>query len=370
MLITVFCNPAKDDAWSPESVGTGIGGSEEAVIHMAPRLAARGHGVTVVHRAAGGPRQHAGVSWTSYEALPREPAEIGIVWRRAGLADRLALAPGAARHFYLWLHDLRPEDEVLAHLARYAKVMVLSRFHRNAYPGVPAQRIFLTGNGIDTTSLADPAPPRDPQLMVYGSCYSRGLRTLLDSWPRIREAVPEARLRVFYGWQSIAQIRPRRYARLHDHFERLMRQDGITHLGRISHAEVAREYAGAGLWAYPCSFPETSCISAMKAQAGGAVPVVIPTGALAETVRHGFRTMRSHSDYAGQRLPPRIIEEWLQALVGLLQSPERQARIRAAMVPDSRRRFDWANVVAGWEREFRARLTGCSRDAEAFDGDA
>ncbi len=348
MRIVVFCRPTNPPAWSPRSVDGGIGGSEEAVIHMTRGLAARGHEVWVVNRRSGPIETTDGVAWTSLEAPPPR-ADVGVIWRRAWLIDHLA--PGAADRFYLWLHDMVPQSTILPWLDAFEKVMVLSRFHRSRYPDIPRDKIMVTANGILPGDVSLEVE-RDPQLMVYGSCYTRGLRTLLNNWRRIREAVPGARLEIFYGWNTLQRMNPAHFAKIHPLFERLMRQSGIAHLGRLGHAEVARRYAGAGVWAYPCSFPETSCISAMKAQAAGAVPAVIPTGALAETVRHGFKTMRSHTDYDGMPLPRRVIEEWLDGVIALLRAPERQARIRADMMPDSRRRFAWRHVVTAWEDEF------------------
>ncbi len=349
MRVAVYCYPCTDDVWSPHSLSDGIGGSEEAVIHMAAALAARGHDVTVINARSGPPRRFAGVTWDSYEAPRRGPADIGIVWRRPGLLWRVDR--DAVGKLYLWLHDMLPEATVLERLDAFSKVMVLSRFHRNHYPSIPADRIFQTANGLAASEF-ERDEPRDPQLMVYGSCYSRGLRTLLTNWRRIRQAAPAARLNIFYGWQTIQKNNPARYERIRRVLEPLMQQDGICHLGRIGQGEVARQYATAGIWAYPCSFPETSCISAMKAQAAGAVPAVIPSGALDETVRHGFRTMRGLTDFEGLPTPRRLINEWIDGLVGLLRAPERQVRIRAEMIPDARRRFSWATVADAWESEF------------------
>jgi glycosyltransferase involved in cell wall biosynthesis len=338
-------------------VAKGIGGSEEAVIHLAPKLAARGHDVSVVHRLEGVSQRFSGVTWCSYESRSPKQADIGIFWRRARLIDRTGV--DAARHSYLWLHDLCSEKEIAARLNDYRKVMVLSRFHRTRYPSIPSSRVFITANGIEPAEFEAHDPKsveRDSTLMVYGSSYNRGLRMLLTVWPRIRREIPGARLHVFYGWQTMRRMNPARFEALRDVFERLMRHDGITHLDRLSHEDVAREYSRAGVWAYPCSFPETSCISAMKAQAGGAIPVVIPTGALNETVRFGFKTMRSHTDYPGMPLPERIVEEWLSGLFGLLRKPRDQTDIRAEMIPASRRLFSWSNIAESWEREFEAEL--------------
>jgi glycosyltransferase involved in cell wall biosynthesis len=348
LRIVIFCYPCESPAWSPDSINEGIGGSEEAVIHVTRRLAGRGHDVVVVNRQTGPEERFGSVPWTSYERGPPK-ADIGIVWRRPGLLD--LIAPDTAKRLYLWLHDWLPQTRVLARLDAFAKVMVLSRFHRSRIAAVPDDKVYLTANGIDPADMAARVA-RDPNLMVYGSCYTRGLQTLLETWPQIRRSAPGARLNVFYGWDIVRRNRPRHFARIHPHFERLMSQDGVTHLGKVGHAEVARQYASAGIWAYPCAFPEASCISAMKAQAAGAVPAVIPTGALDETVRHGFKTMRSHTDYEPLPLPHRVIDEWLDGLTALLCSPERQDRIRAEMMLDSPGRFDWNRVVSAWEAEF------------------
>ncbi len=349
MRIAFFCYPAIDNVWSAKSVETGIGGSEEAVIHMAALLAARGHEVSVYNSHAADPLRIGGVTYESYGPGAESPVTVAVVWRRPGLLSLVRKLQ--CRRIYLWLHDMLDFERIAPRVKHFHKVMVLSRFHRSRYPQLRSDRLFVTQNGIVPGQFQD-IGERDPNLMVYGSSYNRGLRTLLENWRRIRTAVPDARLRIFYGWDVWQHCNPVRCARLRPYFERLMLQEGITHLGRIGHREVAQEYSRAGLWAYPCCFPETSCISAMKAQAGGAVPVVIPTGALTETVRHGFKTMRSYTDFLGLQFPRRIIDEWLDGLVDLLRSPDKQERIRQTMIPDSRRRFAWSGVADAWEQEF------------------
>jgi protein O-GlcNAc transferase len=160
---------------------------------------------------------------------------------------------------------------------------------------------------------------------------------------------------VFYGWQGIERHHPERAQRLRRTFEPLMRQSGIAHLGRISHLAVADQFRRAGVWAYPCSFRETSCISAMKAQAGGAIPVVIPTGALRESVRFGFMTARSYDDLDEMECGGDLVDEWVDGLIEVLRSPERQLRIRRQMIPASKAAYTWARVADGWEQEFSSR---------------
>ena len=289
---------------------------------MRPRLAQRGHEVRVYNRAQGAERNVGGVTYAGYDQLPDNRIDVGIVWRRPGLFHWLLRGLRIDR-LYLWLHDAIDASRFEPMLGVFRKVMVLSRFHRLLYASVPSEKVLMTSNGIESEQFTE-SVPRDPHLLVYGSSYNRGLRTLLQRWTEIRRAVPHARLNIFYGWEILERLNPARCAHIRPHFERLTQQDGIYHLGRVSHREVARQYSMAGVWAYPCSFPETSCISAMKAQAGGAIPVVIPTGALRETVKFGFATMRSYTDFRGLPFPRRIIDEWLQGLIAVLRAPHLQ----------------------------------------------
>jgi FkbM family methyltransferase len=56
---------------------------------------------------------------------------------------------------------------------------------------------------------------RNPKRIVYGSSYDRGLEHLLKMWPDIRKEVPDAELRIFYGWvmfDKVAANNPERLA--------------------------------------------------------------------------------------------------------------------------------------------------------------
>jgi glycosyltransferase involved in cell wall biosynthesis len=217
---------------------------------------------------------------------------------------------------------------------------------------------LVTSNGIDPAEFGPPDPPRNPLQVVYGSDYVRGLRALLESWPTIRRAVPGARLNIFYGWESLEHHNPERATALKREFAPLMTAAGVTHLGRLSHSTVTAQYRQAGIWAYPCSFREVSCISAMKAQAGGAVPVVVPNGALRETVRWGFRTSQNFDEVSDPAAGRAIVREWREGLINLLRSPERQDRTRLEMVPWSKDAFAWSKVADRWEGEFSSALAG------------
>jgi glycosyltransferase involved in cell wall biosynthesis len=187
---------------------------------------------------------------------------------------------------------------------------------------------------------------RDPYLIAYGSSYDRGLEHLLKMWPEIKKEVPEAKLHVFYGWNLFDKV-------YHDNPERqawkakinaLMDQEGITHLGRISHEAVKNEMEKAGVWAYPTHFGEISCITAMKAQAYGAIPVVIAYAALAETVQFGIKV-------DGDIYEPEIRDLYLKSLISLLKDHKQQEFIRPKMM-EWAKKFSWTLVADQWSQEF------------------
>ena len=192
---------------------------------------------------------------------------------------------------------------------------------------------------------------RDPHLIVYGSSYDRGLDILLNMWPEIKKAVPDARLRVFYGWNLYDvgyHDNPERMA-WKEKINKLMEQDGITHLGRISHGAVKREFELAGVWAYPTYFGEISCITAMKAQAYGAIPVVVDYAALKETVQYGVKIKGDIYDKETKDL-------YLGALIALLNDEKHQETIRPEMI-EWAKYFEWKNVANQWNDEFKREIT-------------
>jgi len=57
----------------------------------------------------------------------------------------------------------------------------------------------------------------------------------------------------------------------------------------VGHKKLIQEYQKSAIYAYPCSYEEISCISAMKAQACGCYSVTTDFAALDETSKTGFK---------------------------------------------------------------------------------
>jgi glycosyltransferase involved in cell wall biosynthesis len=146
--------------------------------------------------------------------------------------------------------------------------------------------LFCTSNGLDEAFLREPGR-NEPDRVIYASCPSRGLLTLLDMWPWIKRKVRGARLDVFYGFTPSYDYMAGFYPGLH-YLKKVildrLDQDGVMFHGMVGQDRLAEGFAKAGVWAYPSDFPETSCITAMKALAMGCLPVTSGYCAVSETL--------------------------------------------------------------------------------------
>lgn len=190
---------------------------------------------------------------------------------------------------------------------------------------------------------------RNPHRVVYGSSYDRGLEHLLKMWPDIRKEVPDAELRVFYGWNMFDKVMSNNPERMawKEKMNQLMTQPGITHLGRISHGACAVEFESAGIWAYPAHFGEISCITAMRAQACGAEPVCTDYAALDETVKYG-------SKIKGDIYEPEVREAFKKVLIFALNNPMSDD-IRSEMMDWAKNHYTWERVAKQWDEEFKGK---------------
>jgi glycosyltransferase involved in cell wall biosynthesis len=118
-----------------------------------------------------------------------------------------------------------------------------------------------------------------PPTLCYTSTPFRGLDRLLVAFPRIRAAVPDARLEI-YSSMGIYD------ALLDPHeplYEAARSSPGVTYHGSVAQPALAQALRRATMLAYPNTFPETSCIAVMEAMAAGCAVATSYLGALPET---------------------------------------------------------------------------------------
>lgn len=192
---------------------------------------------------------------------------------------------------------------------------------------------------------------RNNKWLIYTSSYDRGLEHLLKIWPDVLKEVPEARLHIFYGWQLFEKFYKDNPGSMawKAKMDGLMDQEGITHHGRASQDELKTWIEQCGIWAYPTHFGEISCISAMKAQAWGAIPVVINYAALETTVKYGVKV-------DGDVYDPETLNEYKNQLISLIKDDQRQEEIRTPMMAWAKEEFSWSKIAQQWDKEFKSCL--------------
>lgn len=336
--IALFCGQAWED-WGPPSVLKGIGGSEEAAIYLSKELVKLGYKVTVFNSCGDFAGEYEGVEYKPYFTFnPNDNYSTVILWRQNYFTNL------KAKRRLVWLHDVPGQGMFTEeNVKNFDKVIVLSDFHKSLLPAcVPQEKIFVSTNGINMEDFVLNGTIRNPHRAIYTSSYDRGLQHLLAIWPEVRQEVPDAELHIFYGWNTYDKMiaAGSRPVDFKNAMVALMDQPGVFEHGRIGHKQLNKEFQKSGVWAYPSHFEEISCISGMKAQANGCVPVCTDYAALKETIKAGIKIEGSCSN--GE-----VKESYKKSLIEIFKDEGRQSLLREEVLKhkDS---FSWAKVAKSW----------------------
>jgi glycosyltransferase involved in cell wall biosynthesis len=343
--IAIYCGKSPT-IWDSTSETTGgIGGSEEAVINMARLLAQKEWNVTVFGRPIT-PGVQDGVVYKNFtDYNPRDKWDILIGWRMPAVFN----VEHNASQKYLWLHDVTTEDSFSPEsLQNIDKIFVLSEFHRNLLPSIPDEKFVLSGNGLNPY-MFNGKGKKNPMYCINTSAADRGLECLLKMWSKIREQVPKAELHWFYGWEVYDKFHSENPERMawKASIQELLKQPGVFEEGRVDHVTIAKKYEQAQLWLYPTEFSEIYCITADKAQAGGALPVTTKVGALDERVKYG--TMLDVKDiYTNEEAQ----KEFIDTTVEYLKSPDTVELERKGMSDYALKECTWDRIATQWDSLF------------------
>lgn len=181
--------------------------------------------------------------------------------------------------------------------------------------------------------------------LFWGSSYDRGLDILLDLWPKVIEKFPDAELHICYGWNLFIKgyrDNPERMKWM-DKMTKKMRLKGIHHYGRVNKAILKQIRSKCGIWAYPTSFTEINCITALESQYDGLVPVTMSLAALKETVGSGTKVEGDIFDYG-------IKEKWLEELFRYM-SDEELWKKESEKAHEFAKDYGWDKISDLWLKE-------------------
>lgn len=345
--------------WHP-NIESGAG-AERCIMQLAPRFAADGWRVAIF----GTPGEHRGVDengvewWNSSEYNPMEPFTVFISSRSA---DPFKATINSAVK-YLWMHDVNIGESLFPVKDRPTKIIGLTNWHTrhlmNLY-GVPAAQMAVVPNGIELSRFPidrSDDPSGDPKF-IWSSSADRGLDTLLGLWPMIRSAYPGATLNVFYGWELLdkaIEMHERRgmVTSLRTFKEKIINEyrflgeeeGGIFMRGRVDQQTLAEEMYKANFNAYPTSFLETFCITAIENQAAGVIPITSELGSLTEVIANKSTLVKGwpmNADYQVRYL--KVLDNYLNNEELRLET-RRMGRLHSE-------NFSWDNAYSKWNNLF------------------
>lgn len=189
----------------------------------------------------------------------------------------------------LYCHDLAEDPESKAALelnggfARFNRIVFVSHWQRNqffkTYPNIPWSKTAVIQNSIKP--LEKKEKPKDKIRLIYHTTPHRGLHILVPIFNELCKKYNNIHLDVFssfeiYGWSQ----RDEEFKEL---FEQVKSHPNMTYHGFKSNDEVRETISNSHIFAYPCIWPETSCISLIEAMSAGCICVHPDYAALPET---------------------------------------------------------------------------------------
>jgi glycosyltransferase involved in cell wall biosynthesis len=362
MLDIVFFIGPSWEQWSPETIKkTGIGGSETAAVCMAKCLTDLGHRVTVLNDCGQMAGLYEGVHYVDYQDAENNPDAFACDVFVSSRQPQAFNHPWKFKLSILWVHDTHVGEPTVALselLFKCDRFFCLSQWHRNffgkeTYPFLGSKNILQTRNGVDLARFEGASEERENRL-IYSSSPDRGLEVLLALLPAIKAEVPDAVLHVYYGfdtWRKMAVSAKRQdWIKAISYFETLLdeqaRAGNLVFHGRVNQTELAEAFKQSKVWTYPTAFHETSCITAMEAQAAGCVPVTSRLGALPETVKYGVLINPPNDS-------PEYHKQFVSETVRLLRDRDYRLSLSTPALFHARENFGWAAVAAEWIAVFK-----------------
>jgi glycosyltransferase involved in cell wall biosynthesis len=262
-----------------------LGGAETALLRVASTFRDLGHDVELLNYPSSAVELR--------RAVAGKACDIFINSRLPGPILAMQQLPG--RLNYYWAHDdadqslldplLEKPEWLSSFYRRLNGLFLLSHYQRARWKArfqLPMEKTHLITNPIPCARFQPNAAGlrARAQHAYYASTPYRGLKYLLLGWPMVRKLVPAAEVEVFSSWQvnGLAES-----PELEAVYEQAKSTAGVLYRGAVGQGALRAAAQQARALAYPCCFPETSCIVAMEAMAAGAVVVGTELGALPET---------------------------------------------------------------------------------------
>lgn len=249
----------------------------------------------------------------------------------------------------LWLHDL-PGDPASDHLKnggwqKFEKIVAVSNWQMQAYINyyqIPWSKMCVIENAI--VPFEKHTKPDDKISLAYWSTPHRGLEILVPVFEKLAEKHDNLELNVFssfnlYGWPQ----RDEPYQQL---FDRCRKHPNINYYGSIANSELRQHLRNNHILAYPCIWPETSCITLIEAMSANMTCVHSNLAALPETAGGMTSMYQYHEDPSAHAS---IFMDRLDKAIHSIKD-DRICDYYDYYLNEYAERFNIYNVIYLWER--------------------
>jgi glycosyltransferase involved in cell wall biosynthesis len=210
-------------------------------------------------------------------------------------------------------------------LTKTHKKMIRKQFSRLK------DKMHIINNGIELDAFKDNKIGfKVKNSFIWSSCSERGLDILLGLWEEILIKMPDATLEIcsydtFPKTENDTRM-----------LEIITKHSSVTHRGKLNKNDLYTLMEQTEYWLYTCTFPETSCITALEMLASNIVCIYYPVAALVDTL----------GDYG---IPVNRGEE-IDTLMVLTEEKKRAIRIRGKAYAKS---CSWKHRYKKWEKMLR-----------------
>lgn len=223
----------------------------------------------------------------------------------------------------------------------------VSEWQRRQYEawfGIPTERSYVMQNAIEP--IAAHQKPAAPLRLLYTSTPFRGLDVLLDAWQQLQKSqlLGDTELHIYSGMALYGRTaKDERYKVLYEQARSLPQ---VTYHGVVSNQAVRTALSESHIFAYPCTWEETSCLALIEALSAGCVALVPDLAALPETAAGYARLYPYQTNKAVHA--ERFATELLTTIQEYYKAPPRTEL--AAQVDYFNHEYSWEKRQVEWEQ--------------------
>jgi glycosyltransferase involved in cell wall biosynthesis len=277
------------------------------------------------------------------EKIPLHPSKLNILWQKNSY-DQGNLAP--------WFKDKSNHK-------KYDWYVFNSHWNYEKfryYFDIPTEKSLVIKNGVDNIKPRDLTKKKDKIKLIFHPTPWRGLNVILAAMQYVKN--PNIELDVYsscevYG-QAFKEANDKQWQGLYDQAKTL---PNVNYIGYKSNEYIKEHLHEYDIFAYPCIWEETFCISAIEAMAAGLYVITTDIGALFETCaefssyvpyRKDYNSLAQNFAFAIETVATQMTSE------GIIKHLERQ-------IDYTNHFYNWSKQGNAWTQFLKGALNARSK---------